>query len=254
MNLDGIKKIFLKKDAVARSSNSAPLKGGRRSGESDNPYLSARRTWNDHEAESRANREMWRIFGICGLLVGLAGVGGATYIGSQSKFIPYVVEVDKLSEVRAAAPINPGMKVNQKYVRRAVQEFIESMRTVTPDVAIQRKMIFGAYAMLAANDPATAKANEWLNGNPDSNPFKRAERVMVEIKIETTIPQTAETWQVDWMETTRDRQGVRIGEPERYRAMVTTYTQETTPDTSGEQMDKNPFGIFVRDYSWSKQH
>jgi type IV secretory pathway TrbF-like protein len=49
--------------------------------------------------------------------------------------------------------------------------------------------------------------NEWLNGTPDSSPFKRAAKEMVSTEIKTVIPQTPDTWQVEWMETTRDRQG-----------------------------------------------
>jgi type IV secretion system protein VirB5 len=33
---------------------------------------------------------------VCAVLIALAGVGNMMYIGSQSKFIPYVVAVGKL--------------------------------------------------------------------------------------------------------------------------------------------------------------
>jgi type IV secretion system protein VirB5 len=75
----------------------------------------------------------------------------------------------------------------------------------------------------------------------------------VNIEIETTLQQTGETWQVDWIETTRDRQGVPKSPPQRWRALVTVYMVETTPETTEEQMRDNPLGIHVRDFSWSKQ-
>ncbi len=107
--------------------------------------------------------------------------------------------------------------------------------------------------MLSSTDPATAKANEWLNGSEDSSPFKRAEKETVSIEIASVIPQTPETWQVDWVETTRDRQGVVKGQPVRMRALVTVYIVATTPQTTEEQVRNNPLGIYVRDFSWSKQ-
>jgi type IV secretory pathway TrbF-like protein len=67
------------------------------------------------------------------------------------------------------------------------------------------------------------------------------------------LPQTADTWQVDWMETARDRQGVVKGAPQRWRALVTVYAMGTTPDTTEEQIRNNPLSIYVRDFSWSKQ-
>ena len=34
---------------------------------------------------------------------------------------------------------------------------------------------------------------------------------------------------------------------------VTVYTVATTPNTTEEQVRNNPLGIYVRDFSWSKQ-
>jgi type IV secretory pathway TrbF-like protein len=229
------------------------LDGGRRHGENENPYLAARRTWNDQSAANIASRQMFQLFGVLALLVALAGVGGAVYIGSQSKFIPYVVEVDRLGQRQAVGPADRAAPVDQRIVHAAVADWVGSMRLVTPDIALQRKAVFKVYSMLAPNDPATAKTNEWLNGTADSSPFKRAAQETVSIEIASVIPQTPETWQVDWVEIVRDRQGVRKGTPQRWRALVTVYTMATTPETTDDDMRNNPLGVHVRDFSWSKQ-
>ncbi|MGC8276600.1 VirB8/TrbF family protein, partial [Escherichia coli] len=105
---------------------------------------------------------------------------------------------------------------------------------------------------LGPNDPATAKMNEWLNGTADASPFARAAVETVSTEITSVIPQTPDTWQVDWVETTRDRQGVVKGQPVRMRALVTVYVVEPTADTKEEQLRNNPAGIYVRDFSWSR--
>jgi type IV secretion system protein VirB5 len=69
----------------------------------------------------------------------------------------------------------------------------------------------------------------------------------------SVIPQTPDTWQVDWVETVRDRQGVMKTQPARMRALVTVYTVPSTPQTTEEQVRNNPLGIYVRDFSWSRQ-
>jgi type IV secretory pathway TrbF-like protein len=43
---------------------------------------------------------------VCAVLIALAGVGNMMYIGSQSKFIPYVVAVGKLGQTIAVPPMN----------------------------------------------------------------------------------------------------------------------------------------------------
>ena len=45
----------------------APLRGGRRPGESENPYLAARRTWNEHVGAVVAARQTWQVVGVLSL-------------------------------------------------------------------------------------------------------------------------------------------------------------------------------------------
>lgn len=247
------KRIFMKRSDGDNRTDNAFLEGGRRQGENINPYLAARRTWNDHGAANVASRQMFQLLGVLALLVALAGVGGMVYVGSQSKFIPYVVEVDRLGQRQAVAPAERAAPVDQRVVHAALADWIGSMRLVTPDIALQRKAVFKVYAMLSSSDPSTAKANEWLNGTEDSNPFKRAASETASVEITSVIPQTPDTWQIDWIETVRDRQGVRKGQPQRWRALVTVYTMAPTPETTDEDMRNNPLGVRVRDFSWSKQ-
>lgn len=254
---DKLKNLILKKSFVDSGNdelgNNQFMAGGRRNGENDNPYLSARRTWNDHVGATKASRQTWQMIGILSLLIALAGVGGMIHIGSQSKFVPYVIEVDKLGQAVAVAPAQRAATVDQRVVHATVASFIADARLVTPDVALQRKAVFRLYSMLSANDPATVKTNEWLNNSDDSSPFKRATRETVSTEVLSVLPQTPDTWQVDWMETARDRQGIVKGQPFRMRALVTVYTVPATPQTTEEQLRNNPLGIYVRDYSWSKQ-
>ena len=70
----------------------------------ENPYLNARRAWNEHVGDVVSARRAWQAAGFVSLLIALAAVGGVVYIGSQSKFVPYVIEVDKLGEAVAVQP------------------------------------------------------------------------------------------------------------------------------------------------------
>ena len=248
---DTIKGLIFKKKPDRRQSPQSSEAGPRSSG-LENPYLSARRTWNEHVGSVVSSRQTWQVVGILSLLIALAGVGGVIHIGSQSKFIPYVVQVDKMGQTLAAGPVTAADKADPRIIHATVADFINNARMVTPDVALQRKAVFKVYSVLSPNDPATAKTNEWLNGNADASPFKRAAKEMVNIEITSVIPQSPDTWQVDWTETTRDRQGALKGQPVPMRALVTVYTAEPTSQTTDEQLRNNPMGIYVRDYSWSR--
>jgi type IV secretion system protein VirB5 len=217
-----------------------------------NPYLAARRSWNEHVGALVTQRQTWQFIGIFSLLITLVAVAGLIQIGSQSRFIPYVVQVDKLGQTITAGPVSASHKADPRILHAALSEWIACARMVTPDVALQRKCVFKTYSMLAPNDPSTPKMNEWLNGNPESSPFKRATRELVSVEIKTALAQTPDTWQVEWVETTRDRQGTLTGAPVNWRALVTTYTAEVTAEITDEQLRNNPLSIYVRDFSWSR--
>ncbi|MDF1486020.1 conjugal transfer protein TrbF [Ramlibacter sp. H39-3-26] len=239
-------------DPLDPRRSSAKLDGGRRQGEAENPYLTARRSWNEHVGAVVSSRQTWQMVGILSLLIALAGVGGVIYIGSQSKFIPYVVEVDKHGQVLAAGPAQAAARADPRIIHASVAEFIADARMVSPDVALERKAVLRVYSKLSPNDPATAKMNEWLNGTPESSPFKRAAKEMVNVEIKSVLPQSPDTWQIDWEELVRDRQGVPKGAPVTMRALVTVHVSEPTTQTTDEQLRNNPMGIYVRDFSWSR--
>jgi hypothetical protein len=67
---DTIKGLIFKKPAKAerdardpRRSNE-PMKAAA-AGEAENPYLAARRTWNDHVGSVVSQRQTWQVIGIC---------------------------------------------------------------------------------------------------------------------------------------------------------------------------------------------
>lgn len=217
----------------------------------DNPWLAARREWNAHEGGVIASRRMWQIVGICCLLIALAAVGGVVQIGMQSKFIPYVVQVDKLGQAIAVGRADLAAPADKRVLQATMAAFIANFRLVTPDVAVQRRAVFNTYAYLRTNDPATQKAGEHY-AEQSTNPFQRAANETVFVEIASVIQQSPETWQVDWVEEIRDRQGGLKGN-QRMRALLTVYVVPPTAQTSEEDVRLNPLGIFIRDFNWSKQ-
>ena len=217
-----------------------------------NPYLNYRRRWNDHTGSILSQRNMWMLFCVASMLITLAAVGGIMHIGSQSKFVPYIVEVDKLGHSVAARPAQQISTIDNRVIQATVAEFITNARLVTPDVQLQRNAIFKLYAQMLAGDPAAAKMNEHLNGIPEQNPFQRAAREVVSVEILSVLQQTGQTWQVDWIESVRDRKGQLAGEPFRMRALVNVTNVAPEPDTTEQQLRMNPLGIYIVDYNWSR--
>jgi type IV secretion system protein VirB5 len=238
---------ILDKDVVASAAG-----GNSEARREVNPYLHARRNWNSAVDRAFSHLHVWQLMGVAGLLVGLAGVAGITYVGSLSKFRPYVVEVDKLGEAVAVKPADVAVEVDQRVIRASLASFIASARLVTPDVDLGRKAVFTVYAMLQTKDPALAKINEWFNGSKESDPFERAKKVTVSTDIDSVEPVSASSWQVDWMETTRDRDGVLVGRPVHMRAVLEIYLQPPGGSARESDIQRNPLGIYIRSYDWEE--
>ena len=236
-----------------RQSQPVVVEGGRRSGESTNPYLSARRTWNHLHQAQVASRRSWEMLAILCLLIALASVGGIAYVGSQSKFIPFLYHVDTHGHATAIGPVERASATDPRVLASTIGDFIANARLVTVDAALQRKAVYQVYAMLSEQDPATAKMNQWMNGTEDSNPFTRAEKETVTVDISTVLPQTSDTWEVTWLESVWDRKGEVKTTPVSMRALVTVYRAEPSALVTEEELRRNPLSLYIRDFSWSKQ-
>ena len=137
-----------------------------------------------------------------------------------------------------------------RVVRASISAFVRDVRMVSFDRHVQNEAIWRAYALLQSSDPATIKINDFMQ-EPATSPMKRAETHSVGVEILSVLQQTAETWEVNWTEKVWDRQGIRV-EQYRMRGLITVYTIPPTTATTDEEMRKNPLGIFVRDFTWSR--
>lgn len=241
----------MEKKNKIQERNETFLAGGRRKGESNNPFLSTRRTWNDYLAAQVASRKLWQTMTCLSLLIALVAVFGCVYNCTKSKYIPYVIEVDKLGHVApTSGPLEISTFDNQRVIQATLADFIEQARTVTPDVSIQRKLIFKLYDKMNPSDPATMKMNDFLNGDPDKNPYKRAETEMVNVEITSVLAQSEHTYQVEWDESTRSRNGA-LKNKAHWKALITVYFVDSR-DFTEEMIRKNPAGIFIENFSWTK--
>ena len=77
-------------------------------------------------------------------------------------------------------------------------------------------------------------------------------RACPRLDINSVLPISGNSWQVDWQETTRDRTGARVGQPVHMRAMLAVYLEP--PSTTGDEaaIQRNPLGIYISTYTWQE--
>ncbi len=190
----------------------------------------AKNVYNAKISELFSKYRFLQLITIIILLICIIYIAGIIHIGSQSKFVPYIVEVNKLGETVGGGEIRAGTILDQRIIRAKVASFIKTLRTVSVDSAINKANIF-------YKDKAT-------------NPFELGKKINREVEIVSLLDMTSNTYQLDWKEKTFDKSGVLLY-IKGYRALVTVYLIPTAVE-SIEDLIKNPLGIYIKYYSISE--
>lgn len=169
-----------------------------------NPYLAARREWDERYGDLITRARNWRtLAGLCALTT-LLTTAGILWLSAHSRIIPFVVLVDNLGRPLASG-IAEQATVNDDRLKRAnILAWVEDLRLVTTDGIAQRKAIDHVYAQIASGSEAQTFISEFYRAGP---PFKRAQTETVSAEVNSLLPISDRTFEVDWVETTRDLYG-----------------------------------------------
>lgn len=214
-----------------------------------NPYFNARHKWNGEIARLNSNVRVWQMLAILSLIGCIGSLVVILLVSMQTKFVPYIVEVDRLGQTVAVSPAQRVSQLDERIIHAQLASFISNSRMVTPDALFQKKAIMSSYALLSPKDIAMEKMNRWYNETPESVPFKRAEKYMVSVNILSIVPQSPETWQIDWVETVLDRSGKQV-DKFMMRALVGIYIIQPDKILNVEQIRMNPTGLYISDFNW----
>ena len=211
-----------------------------------NPYVEARREWNERYGSYIARARNWRIMAILSGLTLILAVGGLVYTSAQNRFIPYIVEVDKLGAAVAVGLADRAAPADQRIIKAYITRFIEDARLVTSDTTAQKAAINRVYSMIAQGTSGLTKLNEYYK---EASPFKRAESETVSVEIISVLPITDQTWQCEWSETARNLQG-QIKARIRWKASIAV---SFNPPNDEKQILLNPLGMYAVDINWAQQ-
>lgn len=212
----------------------------------ENPYLAARQEWNERYGSYVKAAATWRTLGIISMSMATIGFSYALYQSTQVKLVPYIIEVDRLGTAVSSGFPQQIEYADQRVVRATLGSFIASFRSVTPDAVVQKQYIDRAYVHLRDADPATEKVNAWFRNN---SPFDRSHTMTVAIETTNIVPLSSQSYQIDWTEYQRDRQGKELG-VRRFRGIANVVL---TPPQDEAIIRLNPIGLYLRDFDWTAQ-
>ena len=111
-----------------------------------NPYVEARREWDERYADLVLGKRNWQIAAGGLLALSLILASGIVWLTTRSRYIPYVVEVDKLGySLTVPQPLTPTSvpDVAARMQRYEVAAFIRNANPVSSASRIKTWPVFG---------------------------------------------------------------------------------------------------------------
>ena len=109
-----------------------------------NPYVEAWREWDERYADLVLGKRNWQIAAAGLLLLSLNLASGIVWLISRSRYIPYVVEVDKLGYALAVPqPLTPASvpDVSARMQRYEIAAFVRDARSVSSDPQVEHQIL-----------------------------------------------------------------------------------------------------------------
>ncbi len=210
-----------------------------------NPYLAARREWDERYGHLITRERNWRLMALICALIALVAIGGMIRLSTKTHIVPFVVAMDSLGRTVAAGPAEEASASDDRIKRATLFTFVEDLRTVTSDGVAQRKAIDRVYAHIASGGQSQAFISEFYRSSP---PQKRASTETVSVEVRSVLPTSERTFEVEWTETTRDLYGAVKGQ-DHWKAV---FTIAVNPPLDEGQARVNPLGIYVTNANWGK--
>jgi type IV secretory pathway TrbF-like protein len=209
------------------------------------PYLIARREWDERYGGLIHRKEQWRLAAVLALIVAVVEAIVIVGVATRPRIAPYVVAVDSLGRVAAAGAIDGSTPVDEHMKQAAVMQWVQELRGVTSDGQAERAAIDHVYALIGSQSAAQTIVTDYFRAN---QPFDRGSRETVQVQVNTILPNSPHSYEVDWTETQRTLDGKPISS-DRWRGI---FTVAINPPTDEAVLAVNPFGIYLMDVSWSK--
>lgn len=214
-----------------------------RTPEPETPYQRAGQLWDERIGAARVQAKNWRLiaFGCLTLAGGLAA--GFIWLSAQSRVTPFVVEVDKLGEVRAVAPAIQHYRPADAQIAWYLARFITDVRSLPTDPVLVRKDWLEAYGFVAGQ--AATFLDAYANAN---DPFKAIGKDSVSVDVTSVVRASDTSFQVKWTERTW-----RQGNPVSTVHWTAILTIAINPPRTEAVLRRNPLGLYVTDIAWSPE-
>ncbi|HEX4807460.1 MAG TPA: VirB8/TrbF family protein, partial [Bryobacteraceae bacterium] len=201
-----------------------------------NPYLAARREWDERYGDQIVRARNWRTVAVLCTIVALVATSGVVWLSFRSRIVPFVVVTDNLGRPVASGLADQASTTDEQLKRSTVIEWVENLRLVTTDGIAQRRAIDRVYAHIASGSPAQTFISDFYR---TGQPFTRAQTETVSVDVQSVLQDSEGTFEIEWLETIRDLYGA-VKEKDRWKG---AFSIAINPPKDERLARINPLGV-----------
>jgi type IV secretion system protein VirB5 len=207
------------------------------------PYQKAAQLWDERIGAARVQARNWRLMAFGGLALSLGLAAGLVWQSAHSRVTPYVVEVDKLGQVRAVGPAMEAYQPTDAQIAWYLARVVADVRSLSTDPVLVRQNWLEAYDFVT--DRAALFLNDYARA---SDPFTAIGARSVAVQVTSVVRASDSSFQVKWSEQVYERGS--LAATTRWTALLSIVIQ---PPRTADAVRKNPLGLFVNSLAWSRE-
>jgi type IV secretion system protein VirB5 len=212
-----------------------------------NAYTDASAVWLERYGSYLQQAYNWRLVAILEAIGIIVAMLGLSYVAAQTKFVPYVVAVDKIGEPVGVQVADHIEGVDPRVVRAELANWISDARSVATDRVVEKQNLDRVYAMVQNGSEARGYLDTWYTHG--HSPFDLANSETVSTSIDSMLPISPTTWQIQWTETVRNPQGA-ITATQQWAG---SFGVAIHPPTDEATILTNPLGVYLTTLDWTKK-
>ena len=206
------------------------------------PYQKAAQVWDERLGSARVQAANWRRAALAATsLSAMLGLAVLLIVG-RSSVVPYVVEVDRLGEVRAVGPAIETYQPSDAQIAHFLARFIENVRSLSVDPVIVRTNWLHAYDFVT--DRGAQALNEYAR---EADPFSKIGAKTATAEVTSVVRASNDSFEIRWKESTYENG--TVAKTERFTGVVSIILK---PPSNAETLRKNPLGLYVHSLNWSR--
>ena len=205
------------------------------------PYRAAAESWDGRYGSALAQARNWRLIALLQLVIMLLLSGAVIWAFQMRTEVPYVVVLDERGETAQLRIADREYSPTEQQISYHIKQFIFWVRTRPLDPAVFSRNWEQAYDFMSRD--AQLKMNSYA---AEQRPEEGLGDIARDVEVLNVRLHGQNTYEIRWNE--REWQdGARLSDTD----YTGTFIVEIEPPTTGDDILKNPMGLYIVEFGWS---